>query len=428
MARRAEGWKLYQKRGFWYVSFTHQGHRYRLATGTREAEEARARAAQLYADVVAGRIRVAASGVITNPGQSLAELVALWIEAIAHELGQGTDMTYEVYGRHWRAHFSVLGGLTDAACANYVRKRLGQVQAETVRKERGALGRFLSWLVEQGYLAHAPILPSIPKKALGTKRDKGIRAQAADITAEQVEAILGRLPKLSRGLPCRSYFRFLYETALRPEGTVDRLEWRDVTPFGLHIRAACDKNRYERTVPISLKARAALDEVRALSKSTHPRTKIFGTHDLSVSFEKACREVFGGSPPDGLTRYALKHARITYWYDQGATGPGLKLLTGDRMDTLDKHYMRPSRRAAEELVGGTIVSPDKNPECEGEDLNLHGNYPASTSSSGESVNAGESCVSSRSESSAIVGTRSLSVTRCQNLPGVVRVALWQRAS
>ena len=55
------------------------------------------------------------------------------------------------------------------------------------------------------------------------------------------------------------------------------------------------------------------------------------------------------------------------------------------------HYMQPSRRAAEAAIGGhtgdapkrTVgSSPEKikKQRCEGEDLNLHGSYPASTSS------------------------------------------------
>jgi hypothetical protein len=74
--------------------------------------------------------------------------------------------------------------------------------------------------------------------------------------------------------------------------------------------------------------------------------------------------------------------------DAGAPIPGIKFMTGT--DVALDHYMQPSRRAAEAAIGGhTGDAPKKavgsSPEkikkhrCEGEDLNLHGSYPASTS-------------------------------------------------
>jgi hypothetical protein len=50
---------------------------------------------------------------------------------------------------------------------------------------------------------------------------------------------------------------FAYETGLRPE-TLDKLLAQDVTVSGLHMRAELDKNRWERVIPLSARARAAL--------------------------------------------------------------------------------------------------------------------------------------------------------------------------
>ena len=54
MGRHAEGWKLSWRDGIAHVRFRHQGHRYDFSTGERTEGPARAKAAEIYANVIAG--------------------------------------------------------------------------------------------------------------------------------------------------------------------------------------------------------------------------------------------------------------------------------------------------------------------------------------------------------------------------------------
>lgn len=385
MARTAQGWQLKRRKGsgIFFVRFSHQSERYFVSCRTRDPGEASLIAAQIYRVVVDGKITRATSinaKTLIHPGSPLDELAAKWLVAVAPELGDGTDRTFEVYVRHWLRYFPTLAQLSDASCANYARDRLRFVQATTVRKEISALRRFLRWLEEQNFITSAPTVMALPKKALGTKRESS-RPRAAELSVEEVRAILAALPKRSKDIPVRAYCTFAYETALRPEGTLEKLEWRDVTAFGLHIRPECDKNRWERTIPLSAAARAALDYIK--TPLSRPNGLIFGSHDFRMSFKMAVIAALSEERV-GATVYALKHARITHWFDEGAPVTAIKFLTGiTQTSTLDR-YARASRRAAEQLVekknSGANVVQSKVPECEGEDLNLHGSYPTSTSS------------------------------------------------
>ena len=50
---------------------------------------------------------------------------------------------------------------------------------------------------------------------------------------------------------------------------------RDVTVSGLHMRRELDKNRWERVIPLSARARAALKSLGTLE----PAEPLFGEHD-----------------------------------------------------------------------------------------------------------------------------------------------------
>lgn len=365
MARTAEGWKLVWRRGIASVRFTHAGERYEISTRSRDPEEASTLGARIYADVIHGRVKRAEGGTLMHPTTPIAELAADWIEAIEPELGAGTPATYTVYASHWVSHFGTLGELTGARCAEYVRERLRKVQAGTVRKEVSALRRFAGWLVERRAIAQALEVPTVPRKALGTKLE-GRRGKSAELTVDEVNRILAKLPETTKhrgaghkakDIAVRARFVVQFETALRPESTISRLRWKDVTAFGLHIRAECDKNRWERTVPLSQRAREALNSL----PQGEAEDLIFGDHDLREVFDAAVARAFAGKPPDGVTQYALKHARITAWFEEGADVTAVKFLTGiTQTKTLDR-YMRPSRRAAEQLLnsGGIVGARSK---------------------------------------------------------------------
>lgn len=382
MARSAEGWRVRPKRGVYQVRFRHQGRRFEVSTRTGDLGEAKRLAPTIYSDIVTGRVRRSASGALIHPATPIEELIADWIDAITPELGRDTDKTYEVYGRHWRQHFETIGSVTTASIGDYQRKRLAKVVRGTVVKERSALRRFLSWLVERESLAEVPPFPPLAKKATGTTAT-GRRRAPEPIQPEELSAIIAALPEWSertqqgKRFPIRARFEFAYETALRPT-FLDVVCWDDVTPFGLRIRPELDKNRWGRTVPLSPAARAALERIGA----PRPGEPIFGSHDYRTQVRAAAIAVLGDERGKRVTPYDVKHTRVTGWLDDGASVLGVRYLTGTKL-ALDK-YAHPSRRAAERVLAGSFGGHSGDgaigKECEGEDLNLHGSYPASTSS------------------------------------------------
>lgn len=332
MARIAEGWKLVWNRGIARVRFTLGGRRHSVSTRSRDPEQAARIAAKIYADFVSGRVKRSASGALVHPATPLDELCADWLDAIANELGDGTGGTYEVYARHWCAAMPTIGDVTSAGIGEYGRARLGSVTRDTVIKERGGLRRCLTWFVERGILGDVPEFPALPKKATGKRHAQGRRKPVNVFSPAEVEAILAELPDTSR-----DFCEALYETGLRPRSTLERLVPGDLTEFGLHIRAEADKNRWERTIPVSERARAALQ-----------RGLPFGRHDRREGFRNAIKRALGDTRTG--TVYDLKHARITAMVDAGCPLGGISYLTGVSIETLTSRYAKPTRRAAEDVM------------------------------------------------------------------------------
>ena len=151
-----------------------------------------------------------------------------------------------------------------------------------------------------------------------------------------------------------------------------------------------DKSDFGRDVPLSEAAREALDAV------CPDRGLIFGAHDLRNQLRKAAKGVLDEDRRCRFCEYDLEHARATQWGETGNL-TGMAYNMGWRQVTTANRYVRPNHRAGEALVktwardlgmgkSGAQVSangmPDSAsfPQCEGEDSNLHGSYPTSTSS------------------------------------------------
>lgn len=386
MARRAEGWKLVLRGSIYRVRFSFKTKRYEITTGESDPRKAAIVAAQIYADVISGRVTVSSSGALTHPSTSLAELCADWIAAIETELGRQTGTTYTVYAKHWAEFFETIGQVTTGNAAKYSRARLASVVRETVIKELSALRRFLLWCFDEGLVREMPEIRTPSAKATGKRHAQG-RSAPMPLSPEQVEAILEKLPELSRvragkTWPIRKRFVFAYETALRPEA-VDRLEERDLTPFGLHIRPELDKNRWERVIPLSARALAILT---GLLTGT-PGRPFFGDHDRRESWRKAAVAALGEAAGKRVTPYDLKHARVTLWYGEGKNPMGVRFLTG--VNEAIERYTHPSRSAADSVLRGDSGAGAGSSQCEGGDLNPHESYPTSTSSKSDTTNQQE---------------------------------------
>ena len=379
MARTAEGWKLVWRRGIACVRFRVQGKRHEISTLQRDPVEAAKVAPKIYSDFISGRVKRSAVGALIHPGTQLDELCALWIADIKNEMGDGTDSTYETYARHWCKSMASIGDVNSSGIGAYQRARLGNVQKSTVVKERSAFRRFLEWCVEKEMIREVPELPKLGKKSVGVVHKQARKAPQIELAPNESEAILAALPELSlrskkgKHFPVRARFVIAYETGLRPE-TLDKLVGSDVTLAGLSIRKEVDKNRWGRVLPLSARARAALRSLGA----RRPDEPLFGVHDYRTVFRKACIEALGAERGELPTPYDLKHARVTHLLDAGAPVTGIRFLTGTNV-ALD-HYVQSTRRAAEQAIGGHSGDEAVADECEGEDLNLHGSYPASTSS------------------------------------------------
>jgi len=197
---------------------------------------------------------------------------------------------------------------SDARLGDYMRHRLTQVKRTTLKKELSALNRLFDWMVEQGLLGSKPTIPRIPKRATGTPHPKGKR-ETVTLTSEEMDAIVAQLPERSKlGHPMRAYYEVMRETGLRPS-TLQRLKAPDDYQAGaayLTIREEADKARYGRELPLSDRARAALDS------ACPERGVIFSKFDGRHTLRKAA--LAAGLDPERASKfsaYDLRHSLAT---------------------------------------------------------------------------------------------------------------------
>jgi integrase len=337
-----------------------------------------------------------------NPETPLEELWSRWLSEIQNELDEATVGLYELHGTtHLVPFFKSLAGITSAGCANYARKRLGEVKSVTVKKEQSTR-RFLTWCEEQGYVEGAPAVPPLPRRALGTAFRLRRRGRATDLTVDEVRALLDALPEWSsprnaEPFVVRARFVVEFETTLRPS-TLNALSVPEHYQHGasaIVITDEIDKARFGRDLPLSDEARAALDAV------VPKAGLIFGDHDYRDRLRKAAAAALPPNKAKTFTAYDLRHARLTQLAETGNL-TGAAYLAGHKRVTTTALYVRANQSAARRAlaaVGPTGVAPprskpashrnrlagpsnssDSREQCEGGDLNPHGSNPASTSS------------------------------------------------
>lgn len=225
-----------------------------------------------------------------------------------------------------------------------------QALRPTVKKEQSALRGFLEWCTTHGHLSESPIIPPLPKKAVGTPYKFRRRQAATQLEPTEILAILERLHEWSDSkkvdpFPIKARFVVQYEQGMRPE-MLDLLEVPKHYTKGsavLKIEAGGDKNRWEREIPLTEAARKALDSV------CPKKGLIFGVHDYRDALRKAAKDVLDEERAKRITPEDLRHSRLTEWAETG-TLPGAPYLAGHlRTSTIDK-YAKPGRRAAERLL------------------------------------------------------------------------------
>jgi integrase len=315
-------------------------------------------------------------------------MFAEWLAAIETTIAESTHGLWSIYvSAHYLDTFDTSADFTAGKAAEYMRRRLGEVSRETVKKELSALRSFFRWLAEQEHTDGEIKAPAIPRSALGVRATTRHRGRA-DMGPGDVARILAALPVWSSEshpdrFPVRSFFVVLWETGLRP-ATVEAVsvpEHYRPGVAGLRIDDAIDKARFGRTVPLTPEAVAALDAHASSGV-------IFGAHDWRGFLRRAAAAAGLHELAERVTPYDLRHARATA-LAAGGDLPGAAFLLGHRKVSTTDIYARPNARAARALlarVGG--VSGGES--CEGRDLNSYGSNPASTSRIGVAANA-ENC-------------------------------------
>jgi len=342
MARRAEGWRLLldERTGIYQVRFRHAGRRRKVSTGERDPAEAALTAARIYAEAVSGR------RVVVPTSRRFDELAAEWLEHVEPTLDPLTHKQYELYvGTHLDPWFEWTERLTAVTVADYTAHRLRLVARTTVQRELGVLRRICAYGAERGWLEAAPDVAPIPRTVRGTAQV--VREHRA-LSPEQVEAILVALPEWTigsgRGHPFRVRARWVvaWETGLRP-ATLDAIRAPDDYRRGaaeLVIRDEVDKARFGRALPLTDRARAALDQ------ACPDVGVIFGRHDHRQYLEAAGLSTGMGH----VAPYDFRHSRLTYWASVSPDLPGIGFLAGHKHASTTAIYVHQARRNAESVL------------------------------------------------------------------------------
>ncbi|HWZ87775.1 MAG TPA: tyrosine-type recombinase/integrase [Polyangiaceae bacterium] len=273
-------------------------------------------------------------------------------------LDPSTAIVWETYGRHWLKTWPTLIDVTEITVVDYRNERLRKVQAQTVRKELGALKRFLKWCHDRHFIPIEIKMPGVPTKVTGTAHAKRRRVSADELSPDQIERIIEALPEWSKlpkrrteedepkRFPIRARFRVQYETGLRPS-TIEALSVPEHYSKGqdfLNITADIDKVRWARQVPLTPQARAALDAC------CPPKGVLFGGHDLREAIAKAAATVL---PTAAAKRFAgahLRSARVTHLLEATGDLPGVQFQVGHRQASTTAKYAKPSERAARSML------------------------------------------------------------------------------
>jgi len=186
----------------------------------------------------------------------------------------------------------------------------------------------------------------------------------------------------------RAYYEVMRETGLRPS-TLHRLrtpdDYQPGAPY-LTIREDADKARYGRELPLSARARAALDSACPENGVIFP--KFDGRHTLRKAALAAGLDAERASK---FSAYDLRHSLATEFTERSGNLVGVGYLLGHKHITTTNHYMHARRKAAESVLSGHRLGHQRvgrpaeessgvaqlpvTKGCGREDSNLHGYYP-----------------------------------------------------
>ncbi|HKY38886.1 MAG TPA: site-specific integrase [Polyangiaceae bacterium] len=158
----------------------------------------------------------------------------------------------------------------------------------------------------------------------------------------------------SKLFPIRARFVVGYETGLRPS-TLDKISVPEHDTRGsrvLRITPEIDKARWARDVPLTEKARKALDSV---CPDAGP---IFGWHDYRPHIKAAAAKVLKGEAAKRFAGSHLRSAMTTHELEQGKNIVGIQYRVGHKLLSTTARYVKPSFRAALETIN--LGAPQKS--------------------------------------------------------------------
>lgn len=315
----------------YFVRFRIDATRFNRSTGTRDRAEAQKKAGRIVEAAT-----VAPSRACAPENIDLVDLFGEWLAAEAPAHSELTMNEFERYvTKHFVPEFGTLVRMTEPAIDAFMRKRLGAVSAETVKKELSDLRGFIRWAQRHGYLEGTIAVPSVPRRATGRPSEQQRRI---DLSPEQMVGLIEALPIANdAGYPVRDVVTLLWETSLRMS-TIERLRsprhyrsGRDV----LSITADIDKSRYARDLPLSDAARDVLD------RRVHGEGVIFGVGSMRHSLTRAGVAI-GLSEADArlVGSRDIRHAAISNLAgSEGATLAGIGYLAGHKTPAITGKYI-----------------------------------------------------------------------------------------
>jgi integrase len=223
-----------------------------------------------------------------------------------------------------------------------------------VANEASALRRFGVWAHESGGITAPIVVPVIGKATAGTPHPVRRRARAPDLSAAEIEAILARLPERSAtrsrtapGFPVRARFELMFETTLRP-ASLDKLSVPENWAPGesvIRLQSVDDKEAYEREIPLTPRARAALERVAPAEGL------IFGAHKYHRYLGPAAAAVLTAAKARVFTGQHVRSAAITRALEVSSNLAGVMHLAGHKHAGTTSKYVRPTFRAALDVIG-----------------------------------------------------------------------------
>jgi integrase len=372
--RKDQAWTLTRptEDSNWCARFSVKGRTTERSTGSRDPDEADAEAARLVASARAGELRTGGRAQRQGAAAALEEVVAEWLLYLETTHAERTREVWSDYAvSHFVPFFGTTEKLTVEGCAEYRRRRLGKVMAATVRHELTALRSLVAYcaLPDVGLLPEPIEIAGVPKRVTGKAHPVRRRSAADPLSPSEVAAIIALLPEWGgrRGpkredlarkrtykaklFPIRARFVVGYETGLRP-GTLDALSVPEHYEKGsamLRLTDEADKQRWGRQVPLSKRARKALDAV------CPDAGLIFGWHDYRPHLKAAAAKVLKGERAKRFAGSHLRSARITHLAESTQNLPGVQYLVGHKLISTTARYVKPSLRAALSVLG---VTPD----------------------------------------------------------------------